>query len=391
MAGRSVAVVVALLFGTSQAAAQALDPAPGSVQPAAALALPLAGTTASGGTFTGRLTVHRFVSRNNQIVAVGTVYGTVVDPTGAAGGMLLTRSVETGVEVRPGQSSTLAPAGPSANQLGNDGQTPPAPIGLQAMCGVMQLEIAGLTWNILGLIITSTLPLFLDIGGEPGTPLGDIVCEAVANPSNIGQLVALLNQILLLLLGGLTAPGLPACPEPPATGGPGPAQPAPALALPLAGTTSAGGSFTGQLHVRHFASRNNHVAAEGMVAGVVLDAARAPVGTFLTGPVGIPVQVRPGGPRSAAPAGRLGSATPWDPGKPPATCGVLDLELGALMFDVLGVMITTAAPVWPAIAGETGSFHGDLVCQIVADRSDPVQLAALLNQLFPWLFRVGRF
>jgi hypothetical protein len=353
------------------------------------LALPLAGTTASGGSFTGRLNVQRFVSRNNQIVAEGTVYGTVVEAAGAAGGTFLTGPVETVVEVRQGLSPTLAPVGPSAKQLGKDvPETPPGLIAAQATCGFMHLAIAGLTWNFLGLIITATAPLVLDIAGEPGTPLGDLVCQAVADPSDAGQLVGLLNQILLLLLGGVIAPGPPVCPEPPSAGGPGPAPPAAALALPLAGTTSTGGGFTGQLHVRHFASRNNQVVAEGMVAGTVLDAAGAPVGTFLTGPVGIPVQVRGESPRPA-PAGPSGSGTPAATVEPRATCGVLHLDLAAPMFNVLGVVITTAAPVWPDIAGETGSLHGDLACQIFADLRDPVKLAALLNQLLPWLVRVG--
>src|SRR6266850_2836568 len=56
-----------------------------------ALTLPVAGTIGNSGFFRGAVTIHRFASRHDQIVAVGTVRGTV---TNAAGQVLM----QTGVQ-----------------------------------------------------------------------------------------------------------------------------------------------------------------------------------------------------------------------------------------------------------------------------------------------------
>jgi hypothetical protein len=173
--------------------------------------------------------------------------------------------------------------------------------------------------------------------------------------------------------------------------GPGPRSPA--LVLPVAGTTSAGGTFTGTLSVQRFASRNNQtvIVAVGMIAGTVRDAAGAPVGTLLNGPVEVPVAasqafsgLAPSG-RAIRPAGGPSPAAPRSVTLVQAqqTCGVLHLEFGAITLNVLGVVVTTN-PIVLDISGETGgtALLGTLVCQILGALTGAVNLlVGLLNTL----------
>jgi hypothetical protein len=55
-------------------------------------------------------------------------------------------------------------------------------------CGVLHPDMPGLTVNVLG---------------ETGGALGDLVCQIVASPGDPAQLVTLLNQLLVLLAGAL--------------------------------------------------------------------------------------------------------------------------------------------------------------------------------------------
>jgi hypothetical protein len=365
LAVRSLAIIVALGVAASHSAAQMAvprssdHPQAGPAPTAASLVLPVAGTTPAGGRFTGQLSVHRFTARGGQVVAEGTVTGTVVDGAGAAVGTFQTRAVETVVEVRPGEFPNPASAAPSGTSDGQDVPEVPPPITPPATCGVLHLEFPAQTLNVLGAIITIA-PVSLDIAGEPGTTLGDLVCQILVSLGDPAPLVTLLSKLLPLLVGE--------------------APPAATLGLPVVGTTPEGGRFTGQLIVHRFASRNGQIVAEGMVTGTLVDAAGNAIGTFLIGRVETVLSVRPGESPSPAPAE---PGTPPAPVVPPSNCGGLHLEFAALALSVQGVIVTTD-PISLDSSAEPGSALGTLLCQILAnigDAGDPAQLVGLLNQL----------
>jgi hypothetical protein len=218
---RSFVLVLAAVFVANQAAPQAQafeardrdDERDRSAQ--ATLTLPVTGTVATGGTFTGMLTVQRFARRGNQfaqsgnqVVAVGVITGTV---EGRAGILVAPVEVPVTINSTPRVSFGLAPSGATA-MVGNP--SPAAPqqgfMLVQApTCGVLHLELGAITLNILGLVIT-TSSIVLDILGETGGTnlLGTLVCQILAlGTGAVNTLVGLLNQ-LLGVLGGLTG-GLP--------------------------------------------------------------------------------------------------------------------------------------------------------------------------------------
>lgn len=230
---RSFALVLAAVFVANQSAPQAQafeardrdderdrggperdDESRRSAQPT--LTLPVAGTVANGGTFTGMLTVQRFArrgnqfaQRGNQVVAVGVITGTV---EGRAGILVAPVEVPVTINSTPRVSFGLAPSGATAT-VGNP--SPAAPqqgfmlVQAPQTCGVLHLELGAITLNILGLVIT-TSPIVLDILGETGMTnlLGTLVCQILGlGTGAVNTLVGLLNQ-LLGVLGGLTG-GLP--------------------------------------------------------------------------------------------------------------------------------------------------------------------------------------
>lgn len=218
---RSLAVVLAVALMASQAAAQRgvtvaqstdLDQ-PQQSGGAHAAVLPITGTTSTGGTFRGTVTVQSFSSAagnqgstNNQVVARGIVTGTVLDAAGSPIGTLLKTHVEIPVTVSQAATAASAPSGPAATRVS------PRPddivLAQAASCGILHLEFGSITLNALGLTIT-TSPISLELTGETGgtDALGTLVCQVLTALTNVANLIGLLNQLLGLLggLGGLTA------------------------------------------------------------------------------------------------------------------------------------------------------------------------------------------
>jgi hypothetical protein len=152
----------------------------------AALRLPAAGTFKGGGEFVGTVTINRFEQRNNDIVAIGFVSGTLIrgnKPIGTA----VAGPVRWPVTVRTGSS------------VGDDEIT------AQASCPVAHVALGPVDVNLLGVQTTLSAVTF-DLGGEQGTPLGDLVCSVNRLLGNVAGLVNVLNSLLGLvtgLLGGL--------------------------------------------------------------------------------------------------------------------------------------------------------------------------------------------
>ena len=124
------------------------------------------------GTFTGIFNLSRFVLRNGQVAAVGTLTGTVTNSTGQTVGAIV-------------QNITLSL------------------ISINATCDILHLELGPIDLNLLGLVVHVD-KIVIDISAQsgPGNLLGNLLC-AVANLLNtngpLSTLVSLLNQILALL------------------------------------------------------------------------------------------------------------------------------------------------------------------------------------------------
>jgi len=149
----------------------------------ATLIVPLTGTVAGGGTFTGSFSIMRFEARNNALFAVGMVSGAILGPapigrTGISGPLALPVTATSGRPLAARGGIVLA----------------------QATCDVLHLQLGGDTLNLLGLQVALS-PVTLDLTGGTG-PLGNLVCQIVGLLNNVAGVVGLLNQ-LLGVVGGL--------------------------------------------------------------------------------------------------------------------------------------------------------------------------------------------
>jgi len=107
--------------------------------------VPVAGTTSKGGKFTGAFNIKQFNVVNNQIVAVGTLTGTIQTGAGNVIGTIL-RTISMIVTFRG------------------------------ASCDILHLELGPLDLDLLGLVVHLD-KIVLDIDAEPaGGLLGQLLC-----------------------------------------------------------------------------------------------------------------------------------------------------------------------------------------------------------------------
>jgi hypothetical protein len=144
-----------------------------------------------------------------------------------------------------------------------------------------------------------------------------------------------------------------------------PAAPAPvtSLATPITGTAD-NGSFAGQFTPKSFSTKNGKVLANGVLTGTVSDSSGTAIGT-VTRNVSLPVT-------AAA-----------------ATCSVLNLVLGPLHLDLLGLVVdlNQVHLVITAVPG-AGNLLGNLLCAVAGllDGTPAAGvLAALLNSILALL------
>ncbi|BCJ47558.1 hypothetical protein GCM10010168_19160 [Actinoplanes ianthinogenes] len=142
------------------------------------------------------------------------------------------------------------------------------------------------------------------------------------------------------------------------------APPVTALATPITGTSADGGSFAGTFTPTTFATRDGNVVATGVLAGTVRDASGDTVGT-VSRTVSLPVSI-------AA-----------------ATCQVLNLVLGPLHLDLLGLVIDlNQVHLLITAVQAPGNLLGNLLCAIthLLDGTPTAGgLAALLNAILALL------
>jgi hypothetical protein len=142
------------------------------------LTIPITGTFTDAlggvGNFAGTFDLQRFAVQNGQIVAVGTLTGTLTDSAGTVLG-----SVVRTVRIALDSAAT------------------------QASCDILHLELGPLDLDLLGLVIhLNRIVLDIEAQPGPGNLLGNLLC-AITNLLNGGgalnAIADLLNQILRAL------------------------------------------------------------------------------------------------------------------------------------------------------------------------------------------------
>ncbi|HEY0530689.1 MAG TPA: hypothetical protein VGD29_03735 [Actinoplanes sp.] len=148
---------------------------------------------------------------------------------------------------------------------------------------------------------------------------------------------------------------------------PAAAPPVTALATPITGTAANGGSFAGSFTPARFSAQNGKLLATGVLTGAVSDSSGATIGT-VTRTVSVPVTV-------AA-----------------ATCQVLNLVLGPLHLDLLGLVVDLNQVHLVITAVQAaGNLLGNLLCAIthLLDGTPTAGgLAVLLNAILALLGQV---
>ena len=151
-----------------------------------------------------------------------------------------------------------------------------------------------------------------------------------------------------------------------------------ALQVPVSGTTSTGGTFQGTATITGFAVDGQNVVAVGTIAGIA-NGNQSIVTTF-SAPVAQPSATAQAAvvPASATQAAAVPQAA--------AACQILNLVLGPLNLDVLGLVVTIPNPIVlniTAVPG-AGNLLGNLLCAVtnLLNGTGPVQqIADLLNQI----------
>jgi hypothetical protein len=178
--------------------------------PRAVLTLPVTGTFASGGEFSGTISVNRFERSGNDIVAIGMVAG-VLSRGSLNLGTAVAGEVAWPVRVSAGGLSVVSGRAPATGTITPVAWSPDAPRDavirrVQAeTCPVLNIALGPINVNLLGVQVALS-DVTLDLNGVVGTPLGDLVCAASDLLGNVAAIVDLLNSILGLLtglLGGL--------------------------------------------------------------------------------------------------------------------------------------------------------------------------------------------
>jgi len=137
------------------------------------------------------------------------------------------------------------------------------------------------------------------------------------------------------------------------------AAPAGGVTVPVTGTTSKGGKFTGNFAISQFKVVNNQIVATGTLTGTVQNSVGNVIGTVLK-TVQMIVTIKA------------------------ASCDILHLELGPLDLDLLGLEVHLNRIVLDIDADPTGGLLGSLLCAVanLLDAGGPLaDIVDLLNQI----------
>jgi hypothetical protein len=144
------------------------------------------------------------------------------------------------------------------------------------------------------------------------------------------------------------------------------------LELPISGTY-AGGTFAGTVTIQRFAVRDGKPVAIGFVRGAASGESQK---TVFAGPIAFPVSVSAAGPLATA----ADNAVAPQAVAPQAVCQVVNVDLGAVNLNVLGLQVATQ-PISLALSGDTAGPLGNLVCTLLDLVNNVVGLVGILNTI----------
>jgi hypothetical protein len=141
---------------------------PATTQAAPQLSIPVTGTPAGGGAFSGVYTITSFAVRDGQVVAVGSVSGVLTSAAGMAESVFATVSL-------------------------------PISVGATT-CEILHLDIGPIAIDLLGLQVDLSR-IVLDITAQAGAGnlLGNLLCAVAGLLDDPGGLARLLSRILAAL------------------------------------------------------------------------------------------------------------------------------------------------------------------------------------------------
>jgi hypothetical protein len=172
---RLAAIALMMALVTALAAPLSVSAAPREA-PAAQTdptVIPISGTIAGVSSFVGNFDITRFAVQNGELVAIGTLTGTLTN-------------LATGAVQQVSQQIVL----PVTNITGT--------------CDILHLELGPLDLDLLGLVVhLDQIVLDIDAQSGPGNLLGNLLCAVAGlldNPSGaLNGVAALLNRILSIL------------------------------------------------------------------------------------------------------------------------------------------------------------------------------------------------
>jgi len=135
------------------------------------------------------------------------------------------------------------------------------------------------------------------------------------------------------------------------------------VTVPVTGTTSKGGKFTGNFAISQFKVVNNQIVAVGTLTGTIQNSVGNVIGTVLK-TIQMIVAIKA------------------------ASCDILHLELGPLDLDLLGLEVHLNKIVLDIDADPTGGLLGALLCAVanLLDVGGPLaDIVGLLNQILALL------
>lgn len=139
------------------------------------------------------------------------------------------------------------------------------------------------------------------------------------------------------------------------------AQTNPTQNIPVTGVLPAGGDFAGTFDITRFATQGGQIVAVGTLTGTLTNTLGQVIGTVTNVPVQLPVTDISG------------------------TCQILQLDLGAIHLDLLGLVVDLSA-IHLDITAESapGNLLGNLLCAIthLLDGNSPLHgITGLLNNI----------
>ena len=147
------------------------------------------------------------------------------------------------------------------------------------------------------------------------------------------------------------------------------------LTLPVSGTFSGGGEFTGSVSINRFEQRENHIVAVGFVNGVLTRHRRR--ATAVAGELSWPVTVRSGD-QSLVSARALTPVFPRLIRAQAQSCSVLSVSLAPIDVNLLGTDVSLGA-IDLNLTGQAGTPLGDLVCAVSDLLGNVAGLVNVLN------------